>query len=324
MTGEKEEETNSGQNARHPEAGRFEFDVGADNSAEQKQWREHGNDQCRPLKTARLGFDHRAFQAGIADQLGHRGGDSLGEERFAADFFHRFLRAQGEQFPVFCDHLAADLHSLFLVDESLREFRVVAAVLRRTAEVAGIIGDDFVIQRLGDFLPPAHDRRGRADRADRRHPNVLRPERDEGTRRTGIGIDIRVCRGLHLHQRLQNFHRRTQLPARRIHLENVGRSIGRLAHLDHAPKEEKLGFRDLALERNDHHRALGHHPVELLHLGKRFGWRFVRHSGLRPRGRCGNQENEEQEEPHIPDHHRTGATLKPNRANSRAPVCPIR
>ena len=324
MACEKEEKANSGQNARHPEAGRFEFDVGADNSAKQEQWRQHGDDKCRPLETARLGFNHRAFQAGIADQFGHRGGDSLGEERFAPDFFHRFLRAQGEQFSVFRDHLTTDLHTLFLVDKSLRKLRIVTAVLRRTAEVAGIIRDDFVIQRLGDFLSPAHDRGRRADRADRRHPNMLRPERDEGTRRTGIGIDIRVSRGLHLHQSLQNIRRCAQLPARRIHIENVGRRIGRLARFDHPPKEEKLGFGDLALERNDHHRAFGHLPIEFLHLGKRLGWRLVRHGGLRPRGRCGNQENEEQEGPHIPDHHRTGATLKPNRANSRAPVCPIR
>ena len=324
MPREKEEETNCGQNARHAEAGRFELDISTDDSAKQKQWRQHGNDQGRPLKTARLGFNHRALQPRIANQFGHRARDPLGKERLAPDFFHRFLRAQGEQFPVFRDDFAADLHPLFFVDESLREFRIVAAVLRRTAEVAGIIGDDLVIQRLGDFLPPAHDRRRRADRADRCHPDMLRPECNKGAGRTGIGVDISVSRGLDLHQGLQNFHRRAQLPARSVHIKNVGRSIGRLAHLDDPPEEEKLGFGDLAFERNDHHRARGHLTLEFPHLRERLGRRLVRHRDLCPRGRGTEQDEQKQKKLHHPDHHRSGATLKPNRANSRAPGCPIR
>jgi hypothetical protein len=54
MTEEKENETNSRHDARQRRARNFKFEIGANNAAEQKQWRQRRDPKSELLKTGRL------------------------------------------------------------------------------------------------------------------------------------------------------------------------------------------------------------------------------------------------------------------------------
>ena len=73
----------------------------------------------------------------------------------------------------------ADLYFLVLVHERLADVGIVSVFQRRAADQRRPVGNRFLARGQRKIFASWQYRRGRADRAHRRHVNVLRGQSDQ-------------------------------------------------------------------------------------------------------------------------------------------------
>ena len=258
MAAEEKQEADRGDHASHAETGGFEFKVGPDDSAEQKERRERGDPLRDIFKTRGLEADDpRGVQPAKPGQSGQIGRDAACKQGLPTNLPRGLLRAEREERAFGIDDLAADFHFLVEVHEAVHQLGVVAIFLCHAPEVAGEIGNDFGVHRFWDFLPGTGHRGGGSDGADRSHENLFRRERDERPGRTGVRVHISVGRDRTLAEHLDDFLGGLEVAAGGVHIEDDRRRAGRFRVLHSTAQKEKLGLADHALHGQHHHRACG-------------------------------------------------------------------
>ena len=134
VTEKEQRKTDRGKDPRPGDAGDFEFEVSADDTAEQKQWGERGNPKGKLLETRRLKCNYIRFQPGLLHKVDNRIGDAVGQQRFTTDSFRRFLRVQRQDRSFRVNDAIADFHFLVLVHERFTDVFIVTVLLGRTAD----------------------------------------------------------------------------------------------------------------------------------------------------------------------------------------------
>src|ERR1041384_5885879 len=93
IVAEKEErETDRRNDSRQRRAWNFEFEPGANDSAEQEHRRERGDPKREPLKPGWMNRYHAAFEVRFLCKIDNRIGHAVGKQRLAVDLLGRFLR----------------------------------------------------------------------------------------------------------------------------------------------------------------------------------------------------------------------------------------
>ena len=118
------------------------------------------------------------------------------------------------------------------------------------------VGDRLVLLRRRQIFAGRKNGRGRPNRADRRHVNMLGGKRDERAGRAGVGIDVGVSRDRGVIQNAGDFFRRIEPATIRVHVEDNRRGAGAFRCLLGAAEKKGERGRDLPLQRNDHDVAL--------------------------------------------------------------------
>ena len=91
----------------------------------------------------------------------------------------------------------------------------------------------------GRSSPVRQNGRSRPDRADRRHVNVTRGERDERAGRSGVGVDEGVGRDGGVIEELGDFLRGIEPAAVSVHFENDRGGARGLRRFLHPPQEQE-------------------------------------------------------------------------------------
>src|ERR1043166_8160841 len=95
IVAEKEKrETDCRNDPGQRRARNFEFEPGANDSAEQEHRRERGDPKREPLKPGWMKRYHAAFEVRFFFKIDNRIGNAVREQRFAIDLLGRFLRVQ--------------------------------------------------------------------------------------------------------------------------------------------------------------------------------------------------------------------------------------
>ncbi len=137
MPEEKERKTNDGDDSGNAEPGNLELDD------RRREFR-------LTIRAARAAVSQNAscskplgsncttspFKPAFRIRSGNRLGDAVGQDRFAIDFFRRFLRVEGKERAFWMNHAIADFHFLVLVHEGLADVRIMAVAQGRAADRA--------------------------------------------------------------------------------------------------------------------------------------------------------------------------------------------
>src|SRR6266403_6160712 len=110
MAGEKERETDRGDDPGHADAGHFEFEIRADNAEQQEKRREGCDPESQPFEAARLDSDQGAFEAGFFSQVSYRIGNPVREQGLSVDLLGGLLRVQCQQRSFWVHDAVADFH----------------------------------------------------------------------------------------------------------------------------------------------------------------------------------------------------------------------
>ena len=149
------------------------------------------------------------------------------------------------------NNAVADFHFLVFVHERLGDVGIMAVLDRGAADERRPIRNRLFLRRRGKIFTRRKDRRGGANRAHRRHVNVLRGDGDERAGRTGVCVDEGVSGDFRLIERVHDIGRGIESPAVSVHLENNRRGFVALGCFDCAPQERQQRGRDFALQRHD-------------------------------------------------------------------------
>ena len=157
------------------------------------------------------------------------------------------------------NHSIADFHFLLLVHEGFADVGVVPVAQRRAADKRRPVGDRLLLFSRRKILAGREDRRGRADRAHRRHVDMLGGKGDERTGRAGVGVDVGVSRDRGVIQNAGDFLRRIELAAVGIHVQDDRGGAAALGGLFRAPDKERERGRNFPVQRDDHDVAPADH-----------------------------------------------------------------
>src|SRR6266571_6286231 len=220
MSEKKEGEADRGNNSRQGCSRNFEFKISAHNSGKQKQRRECREPKRELLEASGIDRNDVAFEVRFFYKIDNRLGNTVGEQRFPIYFFRRFLGIESEQCSLRMNHAIADLHFLVLVHERFADVGIVSVPERGAPDQGRPVRNGFLACGQGKIFTGRQNRRGRTNRTNRRHVDMLRRQGNESAGRSSVRVNKRVRGNGGMIKRTCYLFRAIEASAVSIHFED--------------------------------------------------------------------------------------------------------
>src|SRR5207249_9733524 len=186
MTKEKQRKTNCRNNSRQTRSRDFEFEIGADDSSQQKQWCERCDPKGELLKAAGIQRNNVAFESRFLPKIDNRISDAICQQRFSVDPLCCLLPIQGQKRSLWMNQTIPDFHFLVFVHERFANIWIVAVTNGRAADERRPVGNGLIPFCSWKVFAGWQNRGCCANRAHWRHVDPLRAQRDQRTSRPRV------------------------------------------------------------------------------------------------------------------------------------------
>src|SRR5436305_13534193 len=192
MSQEKENETNSGDDAGQSRARDFELEISANDANKQKQRRKRRDPKSELFEAGWRQPNKLAAQFSLFCNVLDGCRDSVCQHRLSIDRLGGFFGVQSQKRTFRVHNAVADFHFLVLIHERLPDIRVVSVLTGGVADERRPIGNRFLSDCFGQVLSGGKDGRGSPDGADRRHVNMFGGKSDERPGRARVRTYVSI------------------------------------------------------------------------------------------------------------------------------------